>query len=170
MQSIDDKIITKIKKAKRGTLYFAEDFLSYGTAKAVAKALERLEQKDVIERISRGIYSRTEVDPIIGPLKPSTEAIAEAIRKRDKARIMLTGAAALNALGLSTQVPMNVVYLTDGAARKIDLGKRKILFKKGKPEEPFSHRKNQWIRHSGIKRNRKRQGNGAGNSAHSEAS
>ncbi|KAF0131561.1 MAG: hypothetical protein FD155_85 [Bacteroidetes bacterium] len=134
MQSIDDKIITKIKKAKRGTLYFAEDFLSYGTAKAVSKALERLEKKDVIERISRGIYSRIEVDPIIGPLKPSTEAIAEAIRKRDKARIMLTGAAALNALGLSTQVPMNVVYLTDGAARKIDLGKRKILFKKASPK------------------------------------
>jgi MFS superfamily sulfate permease-like transporter len=134
MQSIDDKILIKIKKAKKGTLYFAEDFLSYGTAKAVSKALERLEQKDVIERISRGIYSRTEVDPIIGSLKPSTEAIAEAIRKRDKARIMLTGAAALNALGLSTQVPMNVVYLTDGAARKIDLGKRKILFKKTSPK------------------------------------
>ena len=134
MQSIDDKIITKIKKAKKGTLYFAEDFLSYGTAKAVAKALERLEKRDVIERISRGIYSRIDVDPIIGPLRPSTEAIAEAIRKRDKARIMLTGAAALNALGLSTQVPMNVVYLTDGAARKTDLGKRKILFKKASPK------------------------------------
>ena len=106
----------------------------YGTAKAVSKALERLEQKGVIERISRGIYSRIDVDPIIGPLKPSTEAIAEAIRKRDKARIMLTGAAAMNALGLSTQVPMNVVYLTDGAARKIELGKRKILFKKASPK------------------------------------
>lgn len=134
MQSIDDKIITKIKKAKKGTLYFAEDFLSYGTAKAVSKALERLEQRGVVERISRGIYSRVDVDPIIGPLKPSTEAIAEAIRKRDKARIMLTGAAALNALGLSTQVPMNVVYLTDGAARKIELGKRKILFRKASPK------------------------------------
>ncbi len=134
MQSIDDKIIAKIKKAKKGTLYFAEDFLSYGTAKAVAKALERLEKKDVIERISRGIYSRIDVDPIIGPLRPSTEAIAEAIRRRDKARIMLTGAASLNALGLSTQIPINVVYLTDGAARKIDLGKRKILFKKASPK------------------------------------
>lgn len=134
MQSIDDKIVAKIKKAKKGTLYFAEDFLSYGTAKAVAKALERLEKKDVIERISRGIYSRIDVDPIIGPLRPSTEAIAEAIRRRDKARIMLTGAASLNALGLSTQIPINVVYLTDGAARKIDLGKRKILFKKASPK------------------------------------
>ena len=47
---------------------------------------------------------------------------------------MPTGAMALHALGLSTQVPMNVVYLTDGAARKITLGRRKIVFKKTAPK------------------------------------
>jgi len=70
----------------------------------------------------------------LGSPKPSTEAIAQAIAKRDKARIVPTGILALNALGLSTQVPMNVVYLTDGAKRKIDLGKRKILFKNTAPK------------------------------------
>ena len=83
---------------------------------------------------ARGIYARLDRDPLLGELKPGAEAIAEAIRKRDKARIMPTGVLALNALGLSTQVPVNVVYLTDGAARKIDLGKRKILFKKSAPK------------------------------------
>jgi len=42
--------------------------------------------------------------------------------------------AALNALGLSPQVPVNVVYLTNGAARKITVGKRKIIFKKATPK------------------------------------
>ena len=134
MQGIDDKIITKIKKARRGSLFFTEDFLSYGTAKAVSKALERLVEKSEVNRVARGVYTRLEVDPILGPISPSTEAIAEAIRRRDKARIIPTGAMAMNALGLSTQVPMNVVYLTDGAARKIDLGKRKIVFKKTSPK------------------------------------
>ncbi len=134
MDSLDDKIVTKIKKARRGSLFFTEDFLSFGSAKSVAKTLERLTAKGDISRVARGIYARLEIDPIIGELKPSTEAIAQAIRKRDKARIMPTGALALNALNLSTQVPMNVVYLTDGAARKIDLGKRKILFKKTAPK------------------------------------
>lgn len=134
MQSIDDKVIAKIKKAKRGSLFFTEDFLSFGSAKAVAKALERMVEKEEVFRVARGIYARLEKDPILGLLKPSTEAIAEAISKRDKARIVPTGVLALNALGLSTQVPMNVVYLTDGAARKIDLGKRKILFKKSAPK------------------------------------
>ena len=134
MQSIDNKVIFKIKKAKRGSLFFTEDFLSFGSAKAVAKALERLVSKDMISRVARGIYARLETDPVFGVLKPSTESIAQAIAKRDKARIIPTGSLALNALGLSTQVPMNVVYLTDGAARKIDLGIRKIIFKKTSPK------------------------------------
>ncbi len=87
-----------------------------------------------ISRIVRGIYARLEKHPVLGEISPSTEAIAEAISKRDKARIMPTGVLALNALGLSTQVPMNVVYLTDGSARKINLGKRKIVFKRTSPK------------------------------------
>lgn len=134
MQSIDNKIVVKIKKAGRGSLFFTDDFLSYGTTKSVSKALERLVEKGEINRVARGIYSRLVIDPILGPVKPSTEAIAEAIRRRDKARIIQTGVAALNALGLSTQVPINVVYLTDGSSRKIDLGKRKIVFKKTSPK------------------------------------
>lgn len=133
MDAIDIKIVAKMRKAKRGSLFFTEDFLSFGTAKSVSKALERLVAENKISRVARGIYARLETHSVLGELKPSTEAIAEAIRKRDKARIVPTGVLALNALGLSTQVPMNVVYLTDGSARKISLGKRKIVFKKTSP-------------------------------------
>lgn len=130
MESVDNKIIAKIKKAKRGSLFFIEDFLNLGTSKAVSKALERLVEKEDLSRVSRGIYSRLRIDPILGTISPTTEEIAEAVRRRDKARIIPTGILALNALGLSTQVPMNLVYLTDGAARTIQIGKRKIVFKK----------------------------------------
>ncbi len=133
MQSIDDKVLIKIKKAERGSLFFVDNFLTLSNAKSVSKAMERLVQKEELHRVARGIYSRLAKDPILGPIRPSTEAIAEAIRKRDKARIVPTGSLALNSLGLSTQVPINVVYYTDGSARKIDLGKRKIVFKKTSP-------------------------------------
>lgn len=133
MESVDSKIIAKIKKAKRGSLFFIEDFLNLGTSKAVSKALERLVEKEDLSRVSRGIYSRLKIDPILGTISPTTEEIAEAVRRRDKARIIPTGILALNALGLSTQVPMNLVYLTDGAARTIQIGKRKIVFKKTSP-------------------------------------
>ncbi len=134
VKSIDDKVLVKIKKAKGGALFFIEDFLQFGSSKAIGKALERLVKNDKLERIARGIYARLQNDPIIGPVRPSSEAIAQAIAKRDKARIIPTGTLALNALGLSNQVPMNIIYLTDGSASKIDLGKRKIVFKKTSPK------------------------------------
>lgn len=134
MESNDSKIITKIKKAKRGSLFFIEDFLTFGNAKAVAKALERLTDKEEISRVARGIYAILQKDPVLGKIHPSAEQIAEVIRKRDKARIIPTGILALNALGLSTQIPVNLVYLTDGSARTVSLGKRKIKFKKTSPK------------------------------------
>jgi hypothetical protein len=134
IQSIDDKIFAKIKKAKRGSLFFTDDFLSFGSAKAVSKALERSVTRGEIQRVARGIYARLAADSILGPIKPSTEEIAEAICKRDKARIIPTGTLALNALGLSTQISINVVYYTDGSARKIEVGNRTIKFKKTAPK------------------------------------
>ncbi len=63
-------------------------------------------------------------------LYPTVETIAREIAKRDKARIVPSGVYALNALDLSTQIPMNVVFLTDGAARKIKIGNGQgIVFK-----------------------------------------
>jgi len=45
-------------------------------------------------------------------------------------RIAPTGAYVLNKLGLSTQIPANVVFVTDGSGRRVSIGKGKgILFK-----------------------------------------
>ena len=134
VEPIELHILKKIRKAKRGTLFFMNDFLRFGNSKSVAKALERLVKKDEIERVARGMYARLESDTILGEVKPSVEDIAKAIAKRDKARIIPTGVLALHTLGLSTQIPVNVVYLTDGAARKIQIGKHFIVFKKTSPK------------------------------------
>lgn len=133
-QTIENKILVKIKKARRGSLFFIEDFITYGRANTVQKALERLVEKSEIKRVARGIYSRPQQDPYIGEVPTTTEEIAFAIAQRDRARIIPTGEYALHALGLSTQMPMNVVYLTDGSARKIQVGKQTIVFKKTSPK------------------------------------
>lgn len=134
MQTAVDQILIKIKKAGRGALFFGEDFISQGNSETVRKALQRLVKYGELLRIATGIYVRPEIDPIIGPVTPGIDDIAKAIARRDKARIVPTGAYALNRLGLSTQVPMNVVYLTDGASRKVKVGKRTIIFKKVTPK------------------------------------
>lgn len=76
-----------------------------------------------ILRIGRGIYYYPKEDKVLGlgVLYPTLEDIAEAVARRDKARIVPTGLYALNRLGYSTQIPMNVVYLTDGYNRKLTL-------------------------------------------------
>lgn len=134
MQSIEKQIEKVIKSKPRGTLVLPADFLLYGTSKAVQKSLERLEDKKVIIRVAQGIYVRPKISKFIGPLTPSAEEVAEAIAKRDRIRTVPTGSYALNALGLSTQVPMNIVLLTDGSPREIKVGKRIIKFKKTTPK------------------------------------
>lgn len=134
VQSIEKQIEKVIKSKPRGTLVLPADFLLYGTSKAVQKSLERLEDKQVIVRVAQGIYVRPKISKLIGPLTPSAEEVAEAIAKRDRIRTVPTGSYALNALGLSTQVPMNIVLLTDGSPREIKVGKRTIKFKKTTPK------------------------------------
>ena len=134
IESIEIQIFDRIKKAGRGVLFFTESFVSYGSSEAVKKALQRLTNSGELDRVATGIYVRPVIDNVIGRVSPSIEDIAKAIAKRDKARIVPSGAYALNRLGLSTQVPMNVIFLTDGSARKIKIGKRSILFKKASPK------------------------------------
>jgi len=134
MKSIDDQILIKIKKARGGSLFFIDDFLHFGSAKAVGKALERLVERDELSRVSRGIYARLKTHELFGTIKPTAEDIAIAVAKRDKARIIPTGVLAQNALGLSTQVPLNIVYLTDGSARTIKINKQSVKFKKTSPK------------------------------------
>lgn len=112
----------------------AKDFSDLGSPEAIRKALERLVKRGVIIRVAQGIYVRPKISKLLGQLIPSAEEVVEAIVKRDRIRTIPTGSYALNALGLSTQVPMNIVLLTDGSPRLIKLGKRTIKFKKTSPK------------------------------------
>jgi len=134
MQSIEKQIEKSIKSKPKGSLVLPDDYLTVGSSEAIRKALNRLEEKKVIIRVAHGIYVRPRISKLIGSLTPSAEEVAEAIAKRDRMRTVPTGSYALNALGLSTHVPMNIVLLTDGSPREIKVGKRTIKFKKTTPK------------------------------------
>jgi DNA-directed RNA polymerase subunit K/omega len=134
MESTENKMETHIKKQRRGKLLFASDFALCGNTEAVFKALQRLHKSGLIMRVAHGIYYYPKINKNryihTKYLSPSIDEIAYGIAKRDKIRIVPTGSYALNALGLSTQVPANAVFITDGAPRRIAVGKGKgILFK-----------------------------------------
>lgn len=130
MEPIEKQIVRKIKKARAGTPFFAMDFRNFGNSKSINKALERLEQENFLYRVARGIYVRPKRDKLVGLILPGIDEIAKAIAKRDRARIMPTGSFALYKLGLTTQVPLKIVYYTDSSPRKIRVGKFNITFKK----------------------------------------
>ena len=132
--TVEHKILVKIKKAKRGALFFSDNFSSFGSTETVRRTLNRLVESGEIDRVAAGIFVRPEIDKIIGKITPKIEDIADAIARRDKARIVPTGAYALNRLGLSTQVPMKIVYLTDGSARNIKVGNYTISFIRTSPK------------------------------------
>lgn len=132
--SIENQILEKIKNNKRGKILFPNDFQSFGSESAVRQSLNRLEKKNILIRLSNGIYLFPKKHKTLGIIKPSTEEIAFAIAKRDKARLIPTGSQALNKLGFTTQVPINAVFLTDGSPRIIKIGKRTIKFKIASPK------------------------------------
>ncbi len=131
---IEAKIAETLQDTPKGSILFVDDFLDFGSPDSIKKALYRLtNEKNLLIRLAHGIYLYPKTDKELGTLYPSTEEIAKAIARRDKARIIPTGVYALNRLGLSTQVPMKIVYLTDGATRSIKIGKRTISFKRTSP-------------------------------------
>jgi len=135
MKSIDDKVAEQVQKAKAGTILFIEDFLALGSNGAIHTALHRLVKAKKVYRLARGIYAKPTFSKLLNKdVLPGAEEVAIAIAKRDKARLLPTGAYAQNALGLSTQVPLRIVYLTDGSPRTIKIGNRSIQFKKTSPK------------------------------------
>ena len=132
--TVSSKIESIITNSGKGKLLFVSDFSQHGNYDTVRKALQRLTDKGIILRISKGIYYYPKTDELLGILYPTAAEIGKAIAKRDKARIIPTGAYAQHLLGLSTQIPMNIVYLTDGSARKVKIGNQTIIFKKTSPK------------------------------------
>jgi hypothetical protein len=133
-KSVQTRIENKVKSMKRGSILFPSNFDDIGNVEVVKKSLLRLENKKFLVRLAHGIYLYPKQDKLLGILYPTIEEIALAIAERDKARIIPTGTTALNKLGLSTQIPMNIVFLTDGAPRSILVGKRTIKLKRTSPK------------------------------------
>lgn len=131
---LENKVAKGLKAAKKGKIIFADNFADHDNIESINKVLFRLKEKGLIIRLAHGIYLYPKTDKNLGVLYPSVEEIAAAIARRDKARIIPTGIQALNKLGLSTQIPLKAVYLTDGAARNVRIGNRTITFKKTSPK------------------------------------
>jgi hypothetical protein len=101
-----------------------------GSREAVDVVLHRLTRKGIVRRLARGVYDFPKEHPVLGPLQPSADEVAQALAGRDRTRIQPAGAYAANALGLSEQVPAKAVFLTDGPTRTVKIGSTTIQLRR----------------------------------------
>lgn len=130
-----------INSFPKGSIFFPKELSVIASSDTVRSSLERLCEENFIIRLGQGVYYYPETDDKwgMGILYPSLDKIAKAIAKRDHCEIAPTGSYALNVLGLSTQLPTNVVYYTNGSPRKVNIGNgRGILFKRSGEMKRFS--------------------------------
>ena len=118
-----------------GWVFSPNDFLDLGSPHTVGMVLTRMVRGGQIRRLTRGLYDFPRTDPQLGILSPSVDMIAETLARRDGVRLQPSEAAAANILHLSDQVPMRVVYETDGPPRKITVGTLAIQFRRRAPRK-----------------------------------
>jgi len=136
MSTIQDDILDRIRKNGRGKVFIPKDFLDLGSRDAADQALSRLVKSGEIQRLGRGVYHYPKRNDRLGiETAPDSDEIAFALARRTGSRLVPSGAAAANRLGLSTQVPARPVYLTDGRTRQVRIGNTLIQIRHAAPKE-----------------------------------
>ena len=132
-EPIDEAILRSIRARRSGSVFSAKQFEGIGKAAAVRQALSRLAKAGKIRRIRQGLYDLPRTQPIIGQTAPDPLAAVRALMEGSQAQWQVSGAYAANLLGLSEQVPARIVILTDGAPRRLSLGKLTLTFRRTAP-------------------------------------
>jgi hypothetical protein len=135
MQTKHNQIVTRIEQLGPGKSFSAKDFLDIASRTMIDVTLANLAQSGKIRRVRRGLYDIPKINPALGgELSPDIDEAAQAIARRQRWKIVPEGAWAANLLGLSTQVPAKIIYLTDGPNNEVLIGRRSIHFKHARPK------------------------------------
>jgi hypothetical protein len=129
-QSIENKIISRIYGKGRGWAFSQKDFSHLGSRGSIDLALYRLARKGTIRRVIRGLYDYPAFSQLLDrQLSPDIDQVARALARKFGWRIQPGGAAVLNLMGLSNQVPGRSVYLSNGPDRSYEIGNIRLEFR-----------------------------------------
>ncbi|QQM32698.1 type IV toxin-antitoxin system AbiEi family antitoxin domain-containing protein [Martelella lutilitoris] len=124
----------RVRARGRGSVFTPSDFLTVGARSSVDQALSRLVKGGQLRRLARGLYDFPKMHPKLGALSPDPDDVAQALARETGSQVQIAGVRAANALGLSTQVPAQSTYLTDGPSRRVILGKRVVNLRHASPK------------------------------------
>lgn len=136
-RSLPARILERIESESE-KVWTPTDFADLGPRDAVDKALQRLAKSDELRRVQRGLYDKPKTNNLIRKKSvPDYRAVIEAVARRDKARFVIDGMTAANALGLTNAVPAKIEVLVDARLKSIELGNQKIVFKHAAPSRLY---------------------------------
>ena len=121
----------RIRQSEYGTVYVAVDFVDISDKTNINAYLARLAEEGLIRRVMRGVYYKAEYNEMLGEyVTPTVDNVAQALARNFGWTIVPCGDAALNILGLSTQVPATYVYVSDGTYKEYTFHNITIQFKR----------------------------------------
>jgi len=128
-QSIENALLSRIYGHGRGWVFSQKDFAMLGRRSAIHVALHRMVEKGKIRRVIRGLYDYPKYSSLLNQeLSPDIDQVARALARKFRWSIQPTGPAALNLMGISTQVPGRHVYLSTGPNRSYEIGTTTLNF------------------------------------------
>lgn len=122
--SVSAQVTHRLQRMKRGAPFAISRFYDLGSQTAVQKALSRLHEEGVVERVAKGIYVRPK--PLASfpaiTIKPSAETIARTWAREHHYRLVPQGLEAAYRLGLQNQAPVQTIFWSDGPSRTFATG------------------------------------------------
>ena len=117
MTVLSEQILEAAAKRHEGSLLAAKQFLALGKRDAVDQALRRLAARGKLVKITRGRYALP-VRSRFGTRPPAPEVVLAQLNQEGAQQLVSSGAAAANALGLTTQMPVEQTFLARTRSQK----------------------------------------------------
>lgn len=147
MKNISESIFYFVAGHGRGWAFSSSDLAGRFARQQIDNALSDLAETNKIRRVARGLYDYPRFSDLLQKtLSPDIDQVANAYARKFNWRIEVSGESALNLLGLSTQIPAQYVYLSDGPSKNYDVMGVQLGFKKSSLKDiGFKHRESTLI-------------------------
>lgn len=137
--SVKESIECQIVKLSQGEPFTNTGFLRLGSRAAVDKAMSRLAEEGVIQRVARGVFVRPKQSRLAGEVMPDVSRVVQVIAKDHGETVQVHGAEAARRFKLSTQIPTTPVYYTNGPSREIRIGNLKVKLMHTSSQRKLQH-------------------------------
>jgi hypothetical protein len=130
-----ETIRTRIEQIPLGEPFTSTQFAGMGTSAAVHQTLSRLVRQGRIARVAQGVFVRSKNSKYVGQVMPEPSKIAQAVAKAHGETIQVHGAEAARMLGLTTQMPLQSIFCTNGPSRRMRIGQLQLVLKHVSPRK-----------------------------------